>query len=195
MKLDFEDKEYEGVTFKDEFITEEVFANCTFKNCRFVHCTLFKCNFKHCAFISNTFERCDISVCSFKESRVEKMTLIKTKAVGIDWSGKFKYKLEINFEGCVINLSSFAEVTLKNFILKDCTAHDCDFQDASAPKGNFTGTDLKGSQFLRTDLREANFTNARNYIINPLTNKIAKGTYSVPDAYSFLDLLGINLVE
>lgn len=63
------------------------------------------------------------------------------------------------------------------------------------PKGIGSGTDFLDSNFLRTDLKDCDFTNAFNYHIDPTTNYIKNIKLSLPEALSVLRIIGIDLQQ
>jgi uncharacterized protein YjbI with pentapeptide repeats len=47
-------------------------------------------------------------------------------------------------------------------------------------------TDFKDSKFSNTDLSYADFTQAKNYDINPNYNKIKRAIFSIPEVLTLL---------
>jgi uncharacterized protein YjbI with pentapeptide repeats len=78
-------------------------------------------------------------------------------------------------------------------------------------KTPFTGCEIVSSDFLRSDLSETDFSNtvfrdvsfnganlskavfigAKGYLINPLFTNVKKAVFSLPDAVSMLEEMGI----
>jgi len=50
----------------------------------------------------------------------------------------------------------------------------------------FDGSDLQGCRFEECDLTSADLRSARNYLISPLSNKIAGMRVSLPEALGLL---------
>jgi len=62
-------------------------------------------------------------------------------------------------------------------------------------KANFKKTNLESTRFFQSNLKEADFSNAINYSIDPFNNKIDKAKFSKPDVYSFLNFFNIVIEE
>ncbi len=58
----------------------------------------------------------------------------------------------------------------------------------------FDESDLEHTLFHQCNLEGASFKNARNYFIDPTTNKLKGASFSLPEAISLLTNLGITLV-
>ena len=54
---------------------------------------------------------------------------------------------------------------------------DSDYFNTDLRDSSFLSSGLKNTNFLNSDLRKANFKDAKNYIINPLSNKIEKAIF------------------
>ena len=69
----------------------------------------------------------------------------------------------------------------------------CDFKETELGEGDFRGCDLEGTLFHGCDLSRADFRDAVNYSIDPQSNRIAKGKFSIPEALSLLKGFDITL--
>ena len=62
-------------------------------------------------------------------------------------------------------------------------------------RADFKKTNLEGTRFHQANLKEADFSNAINFSIDPFNNKIEKAKFSKPDVYSFLKFFDIIIEE
>ena len=81
-------------------------------------------------------------------------------------SGKIHQVLRIIFKGTELRETDFSECDLTGAVFDDC--------------------DLGGATFEKTVLEKADFTNARNYSINPESNRIRKARFSMPEVVGLL---------
>ena len=117
------------------------------------------------------------------------------KISGVNFSVVNTLLLKVRFEDCLISECNFTALQLQETGFRNCRIHNCDFYQAILTGADFSGSDLKDSLFENTDLSKANFSEARNYIINPLTNKIKKARFSLPEAMVLLNSFEIILEE
>ena len=181
-KLEF--KKAAGLVLKDMTYCECVFKgiNLTAES-RFVNVTFDDC----------VFEKCDFSNIKFVGCHIKTARFLHCKLVGIDWSS-FVYSAffsEIVFDECILNYGCFIGLKVKQITIKNSICKEADFEQAVLPKSDFFGTDFLGSRFVNTDLREANFLNAKNYRIDPSLNNIKKAIFSFPDVSGLLECLDI----
>lgn len=182
-------KRFENVNYEDKHIIGRYFDKCTFykstiKGCLFEDCTFNNCN----------FEECDVSLIKFKDTFFSDLSLLNCKAIGILWYDALN-PFSINAKNTILSYSSFFGKNLKKAKLIGCTAREVDFTGCNLSNADFSGTDFLGSTFSNTDLRQANFKGAENYQIDPSGNKVKGAIFQLPAAISFLDSLGIKIVD
>lgn len=76
---------------------------------------------------------------------------------------------------------------LRSSEIKECAAHNTDFENTNLSKTNCTGTDFLNAKFNDADLSFADFTGAFNYSINPNKTKIKKAKFSLPEVVNLLE--------
>lgn len=182
-------KVFENINWEDKQI-----AGKTFERCRFYKCSLKGSFFDDCIFEKTVFEACDISLIKFKDSQFNEVTITDSKAIGIAWHAA-NNPLSIHFIGSKISFSSFYGKSYKKGQFINCIAEEVDFTNCNLSQSNFEGTDCRNAIFTNTDLTQANFVGALNYSIDLVTNKVKKAKFSLPEALSFLNNLGIVLVN
>lgn len=142
-----------------------------------------------------TFENCNLSLVKLNGTRLQEIAFTKCKLVGVDFTKCDPTFLSLQFQECVLDTCNLSDLDLKWTSFQKCILRETYFINANLTSANFEGADLKGSTFHNSNLSKANFRNAINYSINPLTNKIAKATFSRPEVMSLLDHLDITIVD
>ncbi|HEY0177722.1 MAG TPA: pentapeptide repeat-containing protein [Pedobacter sp.] len=180
----FEKINYEEKQIRNRYFDQCVFYKSTIKGCIFEDCTFNKC----------TFEETDLSLIKLKDTYIQDCTLLNCKAIGILWYNAGN-PFSVDANGSVLSYSSFFGKNLKKAKLQNCIAREVDFTGCNMNSADVSGTDFMASTFSDTNLRLANFTGAQNYSIDPVFNKVKGAIFQLPAAISFLDSLGIIIVD
>lgn len=177
----------------DGMIADKEFDSCHFQSCSFQEATMRDCTFRNCSFTG-----CNMALLQVPGTQFQDVVFRESKIIGVDWTqcrlpsvgGAFLFK-----KNCVLNDSFFVGLKLKNGVFLECIAHDVDFSEADLTNCDFSGTDLQGARFNHTLLRGARLGTALNYSINLLTNEVVGAEFSLPEAGSLLEVIGIKLVD
>ena len=192
-------KEYYDQIF--EKVVLEAGENLTsgFVDCRFVKCTFEAVVFRNCRFSSCTFQECNLSLVQVAGSSFPSTRFEKSKLIGIDWTqgnwSQSEFSHLVGFFDCVISHSTFIGLELQGIQVENCIAHEVDFREANLSKANFSGTDLTKSLFGKTNLSEADLSQARNYRIDPGNNLLRRARFALPEAMALLYSMDIVLQE
>ena len=84
---------------------------------------------------------------------------------------------------------------LDEMVLEGCKAQDVDFREGKFNRANFSYSDFRHSLFGRTELMEADFSEATDYDIDIFNNKIKGAKFSRDEAIRLLNGLDITLVD
>ena len=187
-ELEYDEQIIENVELKESLVSGVAFEYCTFKSCSF-----HKTKFAFCTFSECTFKECDLSLIGVKGSILNDVTIINSKAIGIDFSATIS-PFELNIQDSNISMSSFYTLDMRHIKVLNSQAIDVDFTRANLEKSNFSNTDLSGARFSDTKLKNADFSKAQNYFIDPKHNDVRAMKVSLPEAGSFLLHLGLKLV-
>ena len=104
-----------------------------------------------------------------------------------------QFLFEVDFDNCVLNLSSFYKLKLKKTRFKDSNLSEVDFTETDLAGSYFDNCDLSGARFERTILEKADLRTARNYSIDPELNKIKKAKFSIHGIAGLLDKYDIEI--
>ena len=190
----FDETEFKNLNYDGQIIQGKEFIECVFAKCSFREAEFIDCKFSQCTFID-----CDLSVMKVKGSVFTETKFKNSKVIGVNWVEaawkKAGFLNMVGFENCTVNYSIFFGLTLKDFVLKNCTALEVDFAESDLTKANCQGTDFAKSRFMNTNLIEADFVDATNYSIDARINTLKKTKFSLPEAEALLHSLDIILVD
>jgi fluoroquinolone resistance protein len=191
--------EYSNERFTRVQFKQARLANTEFYECVFSHCNLRESLFDACKFNDCTFEDCDMSLVRFEASSFSETRFVRSQVVGVNWTlaawSKFQTDAPIAFEACAIDYAAFIGLTLRKLEVRKCSAQEVEFSEAELSSADFRDTDLAKSRFRHTNLTKADFTGARNYVIDLMTCKVSKAKFAMPEALGLLYGLDIDLVE
>lgn len=187
-------KTFDNLDAAGESFTGITFENCTFQQCNFSDTRFYKCKFVDCVFTASNLSNIKVDYSKFFDARFK-----ESKLVGVDWTKadwpRFNFTAPIHFSECILNDSSFFGLALGELELEHCKAHDVDFRSGNFTKAKFSYTDFTNSLFMKTNLREADFSEAENYDIDIFNNEIKAARFSRYEAVRLLSGLDIELVD
>jgi fluoroquinolone resistance protein len=186
--------EYECQDFNSIDLKQVLIFQSEFQKCNFIRCDISQSVFSNCRFDNCMFQACDLSLIKPKDSYFRNSTFVGSKLVGIDWTEVYK-TFSADFKDCVMNFSNFSMMNLKKIKIVNCIAHEVSFADSNMTECNCKMTDFAGSIFSKTNLTRADFSNARNYAIDVRNNNVTKTKFSLPEALTLLETLGIIISE
>jgi len=188
------EESFKNVDLQDLVCVGTEFEECTFVDCNFSSATFERCNFANCS-----FTRCQLSLISLPYTRLFSVSFLECKLVGVDWTratwSEYHKDFEISFRQCILNDSSFFGLTLQALVLDECKVQDVDFREGDFSHAVMTYSDFSHSLFMRTNLQSADFTEATQYSINVLENKLQGAKFSKFEAVYLLESLGVELVD
>lgn len=191
--------EYFSKTFKGLEASRQVFSQVTFEACAFENCNFSDARFHKCKFIDCTFSASNLSNVGVDYSKFSDVFFSESKLVGVDWTKadwpRFNFISPLKFNECILNDSSFYGLELVELGLEYCKAHDVDFRSGNFTKAHFCFTDFTNSLFMKTNLQEADFTEAKNYDIDIFNNNIKAARFTRMEALGLLTFLDIELVD
>lgn len=186
-------EEFNYQVFEGLELDKEEIKNKDFVDCRFVKCNFFECDFSGSEFSDCTFEHCSISLTKFFNCGFRTVKFSDSKLVGIDLTKSTINFFELGFKKCLIDACNFSMLPMESTVFDGCVIRECIFGDANLTSATFDDCDLEGTLFHNTKLEKADFSSAKNYAINPVTNSIKGAKFTLPEAVSLLRAFGIDL--
>ncbi|MBL7816498.1 MAG: pentapeptide repeat-containing protein [Saprospiraceae bacterium] len=172
-KIYFEDKTFKGVDFSDQALAKGEYENCTFIQCLFSNTDLLNTNFSECQ-----FEECNLSMAKIANTAFKNVHFKQCKMVGLYFEHCNKFMLSLSFDSCVLNLSSFYKLNLKNTRFQNTVLHEVDFTEADLTSSIFDRCDLFKTVFDKSVLEKVDFRTAYNYAFDIENNRIKKAKFS-----------------
>ena len=198
--LDELDEEVEAQELRGLMLDNEEIDGRGFHECVFTSCTLRGASLRACRFRGCVFRNCDLSLVGVRDSSFRNTRFEHSKVIGANWAeadwpkGKPLFP-SVDFFDCAISYSTFIDLRLNGISLVRCAALDVDFTDADLTGADLRDTDLAESRFLNTNLTDADFTGATNYVISPTLNTLKRTKFSFPEAIGLLRAMDIILTD
>jgi len=168
-----ENQNFEKLDFTSTPFKIDEYDNCTFISCNFENQNLTNFSFVDCEFID-----CNLSLVGTTNTAFKTVQFSDCKLLGIDFSECNSFLLNMSFESCFMNLTSFYQLKFKQKTFKNCTLNEVDFTETDLSESNFENCDLKRAIFDRSILIKTDFTSASNFTIDPENNRIKGAKFS-----------------
>ena len=140
------------------------FVGCTLRDSVLAGATLTGVHFERC-----TFERVDLSRLRMPDVALDGCTFLGCKALATSWSMMRTSVLAPDptaWIDCLLGMGSFSGLDLTGARFERCSLTDADFADAVLKDVTFGDCTLAGARFVRTDLRGADLSGCRDYVID-----------------------------
>ncbi|MCB1757700.1 MAG: pentapeptide repeat-containing protein [Gammaproteobacteria bacterium] len=190
--------EFSGQVFKRLDFAGEKLASRKFYDCTFVACNFNEATFDGCKFNDCRIDECNLSLVKFDGTSFFDTEFEDCKLIGIDWTRaawpQIKLSSPVNFSNSNLSDSTFFGLFLGQMRMTGCKAHAVDFSETDCRHADFSHTELFRSVFHHADLSGADFSYAEAYAIDVFNNRIEGAKFSLPEAVSLLESLGIDLV-
>ena len=183
-----EEKKFENLDFAVNKLPEGDYENCRFSICSFLNADISNINFTECE-----FNGCNFSLTLMTNTMLRNIKFVNCKLLGVHFDKCKELNFKVYFEGCIINISSFYRMKLKNTKFIDSIMQEVDLVDCDLSNVIFHNCDLFGAVFENTILENADFRTAYNYTIDPDKNLIKKAKFSLIGIPGLLNKYDINI--
>lgn len=174
MQIDYiEDKQFESIDFTINAFKKGEYENCHFTNCNFAESNLSKTTFIDCI-----FDNCNLSAANINGTSFQETKFSNSKLLGLHFENCNPFLFTVQFDHCILNLSSFYKMNLKAFQFIHCSLQEVDFTEADLSGAVFQDCNLLGAMFEQTNLEKADLRTAINFSIDPENNKLKKAKFS-----------------
>lgn len=184
---------YADETFKDVVCEQDVLARLSFSHCTFTNARFDRVDFTATEFSDCLFDHCELTLPNLTNADLKTVRFKDCKLVGADFRKGDSRFLALAFENSLVDTCNFSGLKLKATPFLRCVLRETRFVGSVLSEAVFDGSDLEGTLFHECQLENASFSQARNYAIDPLTNKLKGARFSLPEAVSLLMGLGIKL--
>lgn len=175
------------------FNTENLPSNqaTEFDNCIFQHIDFSDYSLNNYRFFDCKFNHCNISLIQLVNASFRNIVFNECKLLGLRFEQCQEFGTSIIFNKCILNHSSFYKAKAKNTVFNECSMIEVDFTLSDLTGSLFDNCNLSNSQFDQTNLEKTDFSNALNFNINPLLNKVRKAKFSKDNLTGLVQNLGI----
>jgi fluoroquinolone resistance protein len=183
-----EHEQFTGLDFTDSVLTGKELADCVFDRCVFNQTDLSRSRFENVC-----FSNCSLSNCVTENTQFFDIRFEHSKIVGFTVCTCNQPVADFVFTDCKIMIGNFTGAHMKGVRFTSCVIEESYFQHTCLREADFSGTQFIKTLFDQCDLRKADFTRATGYEIDPRSNTIEKGIFSLPDVLGLLDPFGIKI--
>lgn len=184
----FEDKTFTKKDFTLEHLPAADYEGCSFINCNFSNSDLSDVHFIDCV-----FSGCNISLVKLSKTSFRDVEFKDCKMLGVQFYDASITLFSANFDGCILNHSSFFKMNLKNLHMHNSALIEVDFTETDLTGAVIKNCDLLNAKFENTILEKADLRTSFNYSINPELNRIKKAKFSMPAVVGLLDKYDIEI--
>lgn len=185
MGTSFADKTFDKMTGP---LAKGEYDNCVFKNCDLANANLSESLFIECTFIDTNLSLAQLGKTLFRDVQFQ-----ACKMWGLHFEHANPFGLEVRFDSCSLNHSSFFQVKIKKTLFRNTQLHEVDFTECDLSGAVFDLCDLHRAVFDNTLLEKADFRTSFNYSIDPAVNKIKKARFSLAGLPGLLDKYDIEI--
>lgn len=185
---------YHDQVFKNVDYTQSPFLKGEYDNCTFIDCKFEAVYLSAITFLECTFDTCDMTNTKVKSTSFNEVDFVNCKLLGVDFSVCNDFLFEATFQGCKLELASFAKLKIKQTTFRTSNLREVDFTGANLENSVFDDCDLTAAIFENTNLGKADFSTAYNYTIDPSLNQLKKAKFSRSEIHGLLTKFDIKIV-
>ena len=167
----------------------------SYEDCLFTGCLFSSADLRDCEFTDCRFERCDLSMALLKNTSMRTVRFHECKLLGTSFENCNQILFSPDFERCLLDYASFRRAKLRKRLFCGCSLRQADFSAADLSGAGFADCELDGATFDRTVLEKTDFSPARNYSIDPETNRIRRARFSIGGLPGLLGRYDIDISE
>lgn len=182
------DKTFEKLNCAENALPQAEYESCTFLNCLFYQADLSDINFESC-----TFEDCDFSLAKLKNTVFMDVRFVNCKLLGVHFDDCNDFILTMNFDNCLLKLTSFYKLKLRKTRFTSCNLEEADFSEADLSGAIFESCNLRRTIFDRTNLEKADLYSSFHYSIDPRNNRVKKARFSRSEVLGLLDTFDLKI--
>lgn len=179
--------------FKQTFERITEIPKGEFEQCRFHQCQLPEFHFSRSTFVACVFEHCNLNLIHVQDTKFQDCVFLDCQMMGIAFEKAYRVGMELAFERCQLDHSSFVGLTLPKTRWVDCRLSGVDFSKADLRESDFSGSTLAQAQFFQTRLDKADLRSALDFQIPTQTNSLKKTKICVSGLPGLLTEVGLQI--
>ena len=157
----------------------------------FVGCDLNAASLARLRFVDCLFERCDLSNVNLSGTGLQNVAFAECKLLGVSFTGCQELLFGVHFDRCLLRYASFGGRKLAGTRFERCDLPEADFTNADLTGAAFAGCDLTRVTFHDTCLKDADFTTATGYSLDPEANQLAGARFALAGVVGLLEKYGV----
>ncbi len=162
----------------NQFFTDKKLPAREYDNCTFIKCDFSKADMSVVTFLECRFEYCNFGPTMMKETSFQEVFFLECKMLGVDFSACNDFMFSVTFDSCNLDFVSFFSFKLKNTVFTNCSLKETDFTETELTGSVFDTCDLFKAVFENSILEKVDFRTAKNFTINPESNRMKKAKFS-----------------
>lgn len=170
-------------------------AGGRYERVRFVGLDAASAGLPDATFLDCTFEGCDLTMADMRGATVRGVRFETCRLLGVDL-GSWRddgLGVEATFQGCDLDRVRAVGLDLRACTFEGGRARASEWTRCDLREVAFDDVDLDGARFAGCDLRDADLRSARRYRIDPGSNRVEGVRVALPEALSFLEVVGVRL--
>jgi fluoroquinolone resistance protein len=183
-----EEKKFEHINFAEQLLAKGEYDNCSFINCDISNTDLSEIKFTEC-----TFTGCNLSLAKLVKTAFREVKFKDCKLLGLHFEHCSEFGLQVGFDNCLLNHSSFYKTKMKKTVFKNSQLQEVDLTECDLTGSVFDNCDLMNATFENTIIEKADLSTAYNYSIDPEMNRIKKARFSLTGVMGLLDKYDIEI--
>ena len=113
--------------------------------------------------------------------------------LGLAFDSCHPFNLELSFDHCILNMSSFYNLNLSKTPFISCHLEEVDFAGCNLSGAKIKQCQLAGAIFSKSNLNKADLRHSSNYTIDPDDTKIKGAHFSLPEVLTLLASYNIKI--
>jgi uncharacterized protein YjbI with pentapeptide repeats len=179
---------FDRLVFSAQPLEPAEYDNCRFNQCDFSYAGLGKYVFTDCQ-----FNACTLSLANLYQTGLRNIDFTDCKMLGIHFNTCSDFLFSVRFEKCILDMSVFSSMKLKNIRFSQCSLKETDFTEADLSGVAFDQCDLDRGVFDQTNLEKTDFRTAFHFSINPARNRVRKAKFSLTGLLGLLDTYDLDI--
>jgi len=182
------DKDFSSITHQELIELGRFYEECVFRNCIWIETDLSSMTFIDCQFID-----CDLTMSMVTNTALQSINFANCKMMGVRFHACKSFLLEMSFESCKMDFSSFQGLKGQGLKFNQCSLVEADFINADLRNVQLTDCNLEGAQFENTLLDFANLTDSVGIDLDPEINFVKGVKVSMSSLPGLLTKYQLNI--
>lgn len=178
---------YDGLRLTGDSTVNEIFYDCVFSNCNIDGHSLRDCEFELCTFKDCTFTNLKQFFLKINDVKFHSCLI---QGMGFSY---LSFPHSFSFIDCKLVYVDFINLKLQKSCFQNNYFEECLFENCDLSKSDFTGCKFLATEFRRSVLTEADFSDSEGLDLNHEINTVVNIKIPTDAGQKILKRMGINL--